>query len=140
MAIYGIPCMWNFKFFMIPRGLVILWFAILRWYGTNLGLGKPNFVMRFSIIMFTLALLVIKTSSTTFFPTYKWITTIWLSTFIIVEFSSKCVSTTISTTNVSASNDASNGWWWSCSWHSICFPSCIENFKHLKKLSFIDHI
>jgi hypothetical protein len=58
---------------MFPKGLVIFRFAILKWYGAGLGLGKPNFVMKFSIIIFTLALPSMRTSSTMFFPTYTWI-------------------------------------------------------------------
>jgi hypothetical protein len=66
-------------------------------YGVDIGLGTPNFVSRFFIIMFTLALPFIKISSTMLFPTYTWITTIWLSTFIATMSNSKCVSTIMAT-------------------------------------------
>ncbi len=67
VAMYSMPCMWIFKFLMILKGLVILWFALLRWYGVGLGLGKPNFVLMFFIMIFTLAPPFNKTSSKIFF-------------------------------------------------------------------------
>jgi len=85
---------------MIPKGLVIYWFGIMRWYGAHLGLGKTNFVLRFFVMMFSLAPPYNRTSSMMFFPTYTWITTIWLSIFIIIMSTSKCVSITVATLGV----------------------------------------
>jgi hypothetical protein len=60
--------MWIFKFLMIHRGPIILWSTILRWYGIGFSLGKPNFVLKFFVTMFTLSPPSIKKSSTMFFP------------------------------------------------------------------------
>ncbi len=82
---------------MILKGLVIFLFAILKWYGIGLGLGKLNLVIRFSFMIFTLAPSSIKTSSTMFFLTCTWIIVIWLFTSIVVVFTLECVSTTMAT-------------------------------------------
>jgi hypothetical protein len=69
----------------------------MRWYGVGLDLGKLNFVLRFSIIIFTLAPPSNKKSSTIFFPTYAWVIAIQLSTSIDVMSTSKCISTIMAT-------------------------------------------
>ncbi len=81
----------------VCKFLTIWSYSDLKWFGVCFDLGNPNFVLRFFIIMFTLALPSIKTSSTMFFPTCTWIITIWLSISIVVMSSSDCVSTIVVT-------------------------------------------
>jgi hypothetical protein len=74
-----------------PTIFVVVWYAILKFYGTSLGFGSPNPNFNCYVIISTLWPPSNNTSSIVLFLMYTWITTIWLSivTTIVPTFSTK---------------------------------------------------
>ncbi len=79
---------------------MVVWHAILRLYGANLGFGSPNFNLNYSVIILILEPPSNNTSFIVFFPICTWIIAIWLSiaTSVVLTSSTKeptCLSVVV---------------------------------------------